>query len=587
MSALEQLFGSELISDVNGTKVSTQSLADKDLIAHWCPPCRGFTPQLASCYKAIKDAGKSFEIVFVSFDRDDASFKEYFGEMPWLSLPFDSDKKPKRSPCVIGTDSLQFDTAEALMMYCMYWVFSHHCLFIVVILSFVQRCQFCPAKCTCALPDDYETTLTLIVNCSYRNLTSFPSLFDVDLWADKLGREPSTSVAQPTGEWKQVSISLAEQNYYSANNTTVASRGEKRGSHGCSNGHIFRSLTGGKFWNTYIWDLCMGTCVKFLNNTFAFSRLKGLSITGSESEYETQNVFNENTRVCNLDANRLPRTLRTLSIINCGTVVLNWVPQEDLPLELEELTLVGLRLRGPPLLAVTLMKSSLKHLDLSQNYIASLWHDRETTETETRLSADCRLETLNLSHNRISTVGHGTFQKCTRLKNLDLSHNPLLKLTLTESGIFSEVSPFLTIDISSTWIRSLQTISPKRVYAVTAFHAELQCDCEILAQDIVDFLRHGKIIQGTCREKNKSQAKTFKELLQDCFGVEMLHDHCHNNGTDTSDSESKTSQCTKSLLHFSPLSCLVCALAGIIYGTLLFAVLFNSWNSLLVKCTLK
>lgn len=102
MSALENLFGAELVSDVNGTKVATSSLADKDLIgvyfsAHWCPPCRGFTPQLADCYKAIKGAGKSFEIIFVSFDRDDASFKEYFGEMPWLALPFDSDKKEKLS----------------------------------------------------------------------------------------------------------------------------------------------------------------------------------------------------------------------------------------------------------------------------------------------------------------------------------------------------------------------------------------------------------------------------------------------------------------------------------------------------------
>ncbi|GFR81050.1 nucleoredoxin-like [Elysia marginata] len=102
MPTLEELFGAELIRDVNGTKVATSTLADKDLIgvyfsAHWCPPCRGFTPQLADCYKAIKAAGKSFEIVFVSFDRDDASFKEYYGEMPWLSLPFDSDQKEKLS----------------------------------------------------------------------------------------------------------------------------------------------------------------------------------------------------------------------------------------------------------------------------------------------------------------------------------------------------------------------------------------------------------------------------------------------------------------------------------------------------------
>jgi len=55
--------------------------------AHWCPPCRGFTPKLAEWYKAgLKD---KMEVIFVSSDRDEASFKEYFAEMPWLCLPFE------------------------------------------------------------------------------------------------------------------------------------------------------------------------------------------------------------------------------------------------------------------------------------------------------------------------------------------------------------------------------------------------------------------------------------------------------------------------------------------------------------------
>lgn len=61
--------------------------------AHWCPPCRGFTPKLAEFYKdALADKG--LEIVFVSSDRDEAGFKDYFGEMPWLALPYSArDKK--------------------------------------------------------------------------------------------------------------------------------------------------------------------------------------------------------------------------------------------------------------------------------------------------------------------------------------------------------------------------------------------------------------------------------------------------------------------------------------------------------------
>merc|ERR1719335_1929874 len=38
--------------------------------------------------------GKGLEIVFVSSDRDEAAFDEYFGEMPWVALPFaDRDRK--------------------------------------------------------------------------------------------------------------------------------------------------------------------------------------------------------------------------------------------------------------------------------------------------------------------------------------------------------------------------------------------------------------------------------------------------------------------------------------------------------------
>jgi len=55
--------------------------------AHWCPPCRGFTPKLAEFYtKGLKD---KMEIFFVSSDRDQKAFDEYFAEMPWQALPFE------------------------------------------------------------------------------------------------------------------------------------------------------------------------------------------------------------------------------------------------------------------------------------------------------------------------------------------------------------------------------------------------------------------------------------------------------------------------------------------------------------------
>eukprot|EP01126_Amoeba_proteus_P023061 TRINITY_DN2321_c0_g1_i6.p1 TRINITY_DN2321_c0_g1~~TRINITY_DN2321_c0_g1_i6.p1 ORF type:complete len:189 (-),score=15.25 TRINITY_DN2321_c0_g1_i6:59-625(-) len=55
----------------------------------YSPPCRQFTPVLASVYSQLKEEGKPFEILFVSFDDDKSSFDEYHSSMPWLALPFD------------------------------------------------------------------------------------------------------------------------------------------------------------------------------------------------------------------------------------------------------------------------------------------------------------------------------------------------------------------------------------------------------------------------------------------------------------------------------------------------------------------
>ena len=55
--------------------------------AHWCPPCRQFTPILADHYNR-QYKKKNLEIVFISSDRDEASFNEYHSIMPWLALPY-------------------------------------------------------------------------------------------------------------------------------------------------------------------------------------------------------------------------------------------------------------------------------------------------------------------------------------------------------------------------------------------------------------------------------------------------------------------------------------------------------------------
>ncbi|GMI52462.1 hypothetical protein TeGR_g14590 [Tetraparma gracilis] len=78
--------------------VASSTLDDKNLMlyfsAHWCPPCRGFTPELVKVYNELKKTRSDMELVFVSSDRDEAAFDEYFAEMPWLALPYaDRDAK--------------------------------------------------------------------------------------------------------------------------------------------------------------------------------------------------------------------------------------------------------------------------------------------------------------------------------------------------------------------------------------------------------------------------------------------------------------------------------------------------------------
>ena len=57
--------------------------------AHWCPPCRQFTPVLADWYEEVNESGKQVEIVFVSLDQSQEQYQDYFNSMPWLSASFD------------------------------------------------------------------------------------------------------------------------------------------------------------------------------------------------------------------------------------------------------------------------------------------------------------------------------------------------------------------------------------------------------------------------------------------------------------------------------------------------------------------
>jgi nucleoredoxin len=104
MSQIQDLIG-ETVIDKSGKSYATSSLYNnasaKPVLglyfsARWCPPCRVFTPMLIDFYQKFQTTacGHHFQIVFVSSDHDEAAFKEYLDEMPWLALPYhDRDRK--------------------------------------------------------------------------------------------------------------------------------------------------------------------------------------------------------------------------------------------------------------------------------------------------------------------------------------------------------------------------------------------------------------------------------------------------------------------------------------------------------------
>lgn len=92
----------EYINNKNEKKSFEKDIEGKVLgiyfSAHWCPPCKMFTPTLCETYRAINDGEEQrFEIVFVSSDQSKEAFQTYFSEMPFLALPYDSELKDELS----------------------------------------------------------------------------------------------------------------------------------------------------------------------------------------------------------------------------------------------------------------------------------------------------------------------------------------------------------------------------------------------------------------------------------------------------------------------------------------------------------
>lgn len=99
--------GAEKILTQTGETTIEKAIEGKDYTllyfsASWCPPCKMFTPKLKDFYEKQKET-KNFEIIFMSLDRDEASFKSYFASHPWLAVYGD---EVKRSAGKIGLEGI-------------------------------------------------------------------------------------------------------------------------------------------------------------------------------------------------------------------------------------------------------------------------------------------------------------------------------------------------------------------------------------------------------------------------------------------------------------------------------------------------
>jgi len=79
--------------DAEGKSVDIATLKGKTVAvycsAHWCPPCRKFTPELVKYATGMKD---KLAVVFVSCDQSKEKMMGYMQEtkMPWAAVPFKS-----------------------------------------------------------------------------------------------------------------------------------------------------------------------------------------------------------------------------------------------------------------------------------------------------------------------------------------------------------------------------------------------------------------------------------------------------------------------------------------------------------------
>jgi nucleoredoxin len=85
------VFRDGVISRADDSELENKKLIALYFSAHWCGPCRKFTPQLVEFYNRVAPQHPEFEIIFVSHDRTRFSWETYMREarMPWPAIDYD------------------------------------------------------------------------------------------------------------------------------------------------------------------------------------------------------------------------------------------------------------------------------------------------------------------------------------------------------------------------------------------------------------------------------------------------------------------------------------------------------------------
>jgi thiol-disulfide isomerase/thioredoxin len=108
-SKFKEMLDGKLVA-LTGKRVGKYEMAEEPehyafyFSAHWCPPCRAFTPKLVSFYNEQPGKKKQFEIIFVSSDNDENQMEDYIkgDAMPWPAIAYRSVDRMKEIKAYAG-----------------------------------------------------------------------------------------------------------------------------------------------------------------------------------------------------------------------------------------------------------------------------------------------------------------------------------------------------------------------------------------------------------------------------------------------------------------------------------------------------